>query len=116
MPKVLIVDDDRTTVKLLQTLLMMDGFEVSMCARGAEALTIAHREVPDIFLIDHNLSDMSGQEVIQALRADPQFATAPIVMASGLNVEAEAKAAGADLFLFKPLEPNTLGDTLYSLL
>lgn len=116
MPRVMIVDDDRTTTSLLETLLTMDGFEVSLVGRGRDTLDSAHRDRPDIFLIDHHLNDMDGPDVVRALRADPVFANAPIVMASGMNVADEARQAGADLFLVKPLEPSTLAQTLLSLL
>ncbi|NDJ74825.1 MAG: response regulator [Chloroflexi bacterium] len=116
MPKVLIVDDDRTTVKLLQTLLEMDGFEVLIAARGQTALEMAHASAPHIFLVDYHLSDMDGVELVLSLRAAPNTANVPIVMASGLNVEDEALQAGADLFLGKPFEPNKLASILMSLL
>lgn len=116
MPRVMIVDDDRTTVTLLETLLQLDGFEVSLVGRGGDVLDAARRDNPDIFLIDFHLSDMNGPDVVHALRADAAFAAKPIVIASGMNVEDEAKAAGATMFLIKPLEPSTLADTLYGLL
>jgi CheY-like chemotaxis protein len=46
--------------------------------------------------------------LITTLRANPDFARTPIVMASGMNVEVEAKKAGASAFLIKPFEPNNL--------
>ncbi len=116
MPKVMIVDDDRTTVYLLKTLLEMDGFEVTLAPRGSMALDKARQEHPDIFLLDYHLSDMDGTTLTKALRADPQFAKTPIVMSSGLNVEDEAKRAGANLFLVKPFEPSNLAGLLNKLL
>ncbi len=116
MPKVMIVDDDRTTVSLLQTLLSLDGFEVILVGRGGDTLSRARETRPDIFLIDYHLADMDGPEVVRALRADPAFTSTPIVMASGMNVEREALQAGASLFLIKPLEPSALAPTLNSLL
>ncbi len=116
LPRVMIVDDDRTTVSLLETLLSMDGFDVSLVARGGDALERAHQDQPDVFLIDHHLSDMEGPDVVRALRIDARFADTPIVVASGMNVELEAKNAGASMFLVKPLDPGTLADTLKSLL
>lgn len=112
----MIVDDDRTTVTLLQTLLSLDGFEVIVVPRGAEAISQAQREKPDVFLIDFYLSDMSGTEVVAALRRDPLFAKAPIVMASGMNVEDDAKKAGANTFLVKPYEPGNLAPLFNKLL
>ena len=116
MPRVMIVDDDRTTTKLLETLLVLDGFEVTLVARGGDVLEIARREPPDIFLIDYHLTDMDGPEVVRALRVHPEFSQKPIIVASGMNVESEAKRAGASLFLIKPLDPANLAETLHSLL
>ena len=108
MPKVMIVDDDRTTVTLLKTLLELDGFDVTIVPRGGMVIDKARQEKPDIFLLDYHLADMEGTTVTQNLRADPMFANTPIVMASGLNVEDEAKKAGASMFLVKPFEPSSL--------
>lgn len=116
MPKIMIVDDDRTTVKLLQTLLEMDGFEVMVAGRGQQALELALQSPPDVFLIDFHLLDMDGTELILHLRAVPTFAETPIVVASGRNVEDAVLDAGADLFLVKPFEPSTLAETFYNLI
>ncbi len=116
LPKILIVDDDRTTVKLLQTLLEMDGFDVLVAPRGQTALEIAYDSGPDIVLVDFHLADMDGIEVVTRLRSDSAFDSMPIVMASGLDMEDEALNAGADVFLVKPFEPNSLADLFYGLL
>ena len=116
MPKILIVDDDSTTVKLLQTLLRMDGFDVLIAPRGQTAIELVYAHAPDIMLIDYHLTDMDGVEVVRKLRSDPRFAHMPIVVASGLNVEDKALAAGATAFLVKPFEPGNLADMFLSLL
>ncbi|MBE2183036.1 MAG: response regulator [Anaerolineae bacterium] len=108
MSKVLIVDDDRTTVKLLQTLLELDGFEVSSALKGGDVLSTLEQAKPDIMLIDFHLSDMDGVEVIRQLRKNENYASMPIIMASGLDVQEEAIGAGASLFLVKPFEPGEL--------
>jgi DNA-binding response OmpR family regulator len=104
----MIVDDDRTTAKLLQTLLELDGYDVNVVGRGADVIPLAQQTAPDLFLMDYHLSDMDGVDVIRALRALPQFALTPIVMTSGLDVETEALHAGANTFLVKPFEPDQL--------
>jgi DNA-binding response OmpR family regulator len=104
----MIVDDDRNTVKLLQTLLELDGFEVAIAPRGADVMPVAEEAKPDIFLMDYHLSDMDGVEVIRELRVHKDFANTPIVMTSGLDVEDEAREAGATTFLVKPFEPGDL--------
>ncbi len=116
VPRVMIVDDDRTTVTLLETLLSLDGFDVSRVGRGGDVLNRARQAPPDVFLIDFHLTDMDGSEVVSILRGTVEFQNTPIVIASGMNVEQEALQSGATLFLLKPLEPATLASTLKSLL
>jgi len=116
LPRILIVEDDRTTVKLLQTLLELDGFEVVMARRGEDALKLTREQSPDLMLIDYHLSDMAGVEVVTRLRAEQQFAKLPIVMTSGLDLQEEALAAGANRFLAKPFEPGRLSEIFRDLL
>ena len=108
MHKVMIVDDDRNTVKLLQTLLELDGFDTLVAPRGGDVMPLAEQQNPDIFLMDYHLSDMDGVEVVRALRAHATFAKTPIVVASGLDVGEEVLAAGANHFMVKPFEPGDL--------
>lgn len=104
----MIVDDDRTTVKLLQTLLELDGFEISVAPRGGDVIPLANQVNPDIFLMDYHLSDMDGVDVLRELRAGGAFVNTPIVMTSGLDVKDEVMEAGANEFLVKPFEPDDL--------
>ncbi len=111
MPKIMIVEDDQTSVKLLRILLEeVHGYEVSVARRGGDVMKLADQVRPDVFLIDYHLTDMDGIELITSLRADARFAKTPIVMASGLDVEDEALKAGANSFLTKPYEPDDLSD------
>lgn len=108
MSKVLIVDDDLTTVKLLQTLLELDGFDVSVANRGGDVAAMLSKGLPDVVLMDYHLSDMHGVDVLRAIRADGATASLPVVMASGMDVRDEVMAAGANEFLVKPFEPDDL--------
>jgi len=106
--KIMIVDDDRTTVSLLKTLLELDGFEVSTVADGNQAFNHALNWQPDIFLVDYHLADSDGTDFIKSLRADSAYVETPVIMTSGLNREDEAMAAGANSFLIKPFDPGDL--------
>lgn len=108
LSKVMIVDDDRTTVKLLQTLLELDGYEIVVAGRGGDVMDTAYASLPEIFLMDYHLSDMDGVDIIRQLRKTDEFSKTPIIMTSGLDVEEEALAAGANVFLVKPFEPDDL--------
>jgi two-component system KDP operon response regulator KdpE len=114
--KVLIVDDDHTTVSLLRTLLELDGFDVRSAANSRVALETANEFRPDAFLIDFHLSDCDGTDFIRQVRKEAAFARTPIIMASGSERKIEALEAGADDFLTKPFDPTLLVDTLNSLL
>ena len=108
MVRVMIVDDDRTTVKLLQTLLELDGFDVVAVPRGADVLPRIEESKPDIVLMDYHLSDIHGVEVLRDLRKRAAYAQMPIIITSGMDVEDEALKAGATTFLLKPFEPDDL--------
>ncbi len=116
MPKVMIVDDDRTTTGLLSTLLELDGFEVVLAADGTKAMSMAHETSPDIFIVDYHLADYEGTDFIKDLRNDAQFSKTPVLMSSGLNREKEALSVGANRFLLKPFDPGELVNILNELL
>lgn len=116
MPRILIVEDDQTSVKLLKILLEeVHGFAVSIARHGADVVPMASETKPDVFLIDYHLSDMDGLTLIGTLRGSPDFDKIPIVMASGLDVETEALKAGASAFLVKPYEPDELANLFKTL-
>ena len=108
MTRVMIVDDDRTTISLLQTLLELDGYDVIVVSRGMDVIPKAEAEHPDVILMDYHLADIHGVEVLRELRQHATLNQLPVIMASGMNVEAEVMAAGANAFLVKPFEPSDL--------
>lgn len=112
MTRVMIVDDELEMSRLLKMLLEMEGFTVVTSPTGNGALETAALEAPDVFMVDYHLHDMSGEDLIRKLRANPALAAVPIVVASGRDVEPEVKRAGATDFMLKPFEPDALIETL----
>lgn len=108
MTTVMIVDDDRTTVSLLQTLLELDGFDVMVVPQGTQVIDRAEVKRPDIILMDYNLADTTGVHVLKELRAHTQLNAIPVIIASGMDMRDEVMAAGAQEFLIKPFEPGDL--------
>lgn len=104
----MIVDDDRTTVLLLKTLLELDGFEVELAGDAETAHQKAGVKAPDIFLVDYHLAEMDGTDFVRQLRASSEFGKTPVIMTSGLNRTSEAMDAGANEFLIKPFDPGDL--------
>lgn len=108
MPKVMIIDDDRTMVTLLQTLLQLDGFEVLATFPRDDVLSEIGNNRPDLVLMDVFLTGADGIELLKKLRASPDLCSVPVVMASGMDLSDRCAEAGANGFLLKPYTPEQL--------
>lgn len=109
MSKVLLAEDDYTMVSLLKTLLAMEGFAVVTALDKKEGfLEVVRQERPDVILLDVHLGDRNGLDLVRELRADPQLKSTRVIMCSGINMEAECLAGGADDFLLKPYVADDL--------
>jgi DNA-binding response OmpR family regulator len=97
---------------LLKTLLELDGFEVMSVTHGKDAISKANAFQPDAFIIDFHLHDMEGVELVTQLRNSPTYAATFVIMASGMEKSDEALASGANRFLLKPYDPDTLSNLL----
>jgi sigma-B regulation protein RsbU (phosphoserine phosphatase) len=112
----MIVDDDQTTTSLLQTLLELDGYDVTVVRRGVDVIPKAEADTPALIMMDYHLTDMEGVDIIREIRAHSTLADIPIIMASGMDVSEEAMEAGANKFIVKPFEPSELPDMFNSLI
>ena len=104
--KILIVDDNRPNVELLQAHLESAGYNVVAAYGGEEALQKVESEKPDMILLDIMMPRMSGYEVCRRLKADPKSKVIPIVMVTALNELEDVEKGvdvGADDFLMKPI-------------
>lgn len=115
---VLIVDDVATNRIVLKVKLGAAGYRTLTAPDGPTCLDLARREKPDLILLDAVMPGMDGVEVLRALRGDPATARLLVVMFSGLD-DAETRLtalrAGADEFLSKPIDDQTLFARLRSL-
>lgn len=110
--KVLIVDDDRTMVSLLQTLLEMDGFEVAAIRDWGAILETIRAEMPDLVIMDYFLPQQEGLDIVVAMRGDPQLADVRIIMTSGMDMSEQCIGAGVNDFLLKPYTPEQLSASI----
>ena len=118
--KVLVVDDDQELVELIVDLLEKDGrFEIRTVNNGFAAGVMVKEYHPDLIVLDVMLPDINGKQVCQLVRADPSMDDCKIICISGM-VEAEKiedlKGAGANEFLQKPFEVDTLIERMCGLL
>ncbi|GER81164.1 MAG: response regulator [Anaerolineales bacterium] len=108
MSNVLLAEDDATMVKLLETLLKMEGYQVSALDADASVAEAVLADPPDILLMDVHLSNNNGIEELKKLRAAPGGGDVRVLMVSGLDFKDECLANGADGFLQKPFMPDDL--------
>ena len=118
-PLVLVVDDDQHGREGLTEFLVGCGFRVSEASDGPEALRKAMRRRPDVVVLDLAIPRLDGWTVARTLKADPVFASVPVVAVSGLDYPQEktrAAESGCDAFLAKPCDPVRLVETIRQLL
>lgn len=87
--KILIVDDVMSNVLLLKVLLTNEKFQIATASNGRQALDQVIKEKPDLVLLDVMMPDMSGFEVSQQLKANPETAEIPIIFLTALNSTAD---------------------------
>jgi len=107
---VLIVEDDKTMIGLLKTLLEMEGCKVTSYTQLTQMpITESIRQIsPDVILMDVNLRDADGMEILQNIRADETMSGIRIIMSSGSDYRDLCIRLGADDFLMKPYMPDDL--------
>ena len=109
--RILVVDDDKEIVRLVQGYLEQAGFEVLKAYDGETALHILRRETPDLLVLDLMLPDRDGWDITRLIRADAKLAVTPIIMLTA-RVEDTDKIIGleigADDYVTKPFNPREL--------
>jgi two-component system, cell cycle sensor histidine kinase and response regulator CckA len=114
--RLLVVEDDTDIREALDGLLSTEGFRVTGCCNGREALDWLHSSSkPDLILLDLMMPVMDGWQFRVAQKHDPALATIPVVALSA-DVTAKAAAIDADAYLKKPVDYETLIDTIDRLL
>lgn len=117
--KILIIDDDVDTLKLVGLMLQKQGYEISAASNGALGLAKALEERPNLILLDVMMPDMDGYEVTRRLRKNPATAAIPILMFTAktqLDDKVTGFEAGADDYLTKPTHPTELHSHVHALL
>jgi CheY-like chemotaxis protein len=109
--KILIIDDDVDTLRLVGLMLQRQGYQIIAANNGEQGLAHADADSPDLILLDVMMPQMDGYEVARRLRSNPDTANIPILMFTAkaqLDDKVTGFEAGADDYLIKPTHPTEL--------
>lgn len=113
--KILVVDDDKTTRKMISLILKSKGYEVITAENGLEALQKLGLEKINLILTDMNMPYMDGIELTKQVKANPDFSHIPVVMITTEADEDEKKRAfeaGVDDYLVKPTNAEQITESM----
>lgn len=109
--KILIVEDEKDIIKMLEYNLKKEGFKVIDARDGEDALDLASRQYPDLILLDLMLPGIDGLEVCKTLKKESKTSSIPIIMLTAKSQESDKVVGlelGADDYITKPFSPREL--------
>ena len=112
LPVVILVDDDRASLDLLSAYLDGSPTRVLRVRDGVEALDLVRKVLPAAVVLEIELPQLDGWEVLNELKADPSTVAIPVVIASAVDDRPRGLALGADEYLRKPISRDELVDAL----
>lgn len=111
MARVLLVDDDQSSLDFMRKLLQIEGHEMAWAPDGEQGLALIRQLRPELVICDVIMPHLGGYAVLETLRADPQLSDIPVLLFSAaMNEEARAigRRRGATEVLAKPFELEQL--------
>ena len=109
--KILTCDDEKPIVRLLQVNFERQGYEVVVAYNGAECLEKVASEKPDLIVLDVMMPGMSGFEVLEKLKSNPDTNSIPVIMLTARAQDVDVLRgwqSGVELYLTKPFNPMEL--------
>lgn len=105
--KILVVDDEQNIVDLLTIVLKGEGYDVLSAGNGVDALKKAQKETPDLVILDVNMPQLDGWNVLSSLRASESTRAVPVLMCTNKDLVSDVERAevlGATGYIAKPFE------------
>ena len=113
--RILVVEDNEKNMKLFRDVLVATGFRTLEATTGGEAVDLAVEHAPDLVLMDIQLPDADGVDVLHRLRTDDRTAAIPVLAVTAQAMQGDRErflAAGFDGYVSKPLHVGELIDTV----
>jgi two-component system cell cycle response regulator DivK len=108
---ILVVEDQEDNRQILRDLLTSGGFDMIEAENGADAITAAETNRPDLILMDIQLPILDGYEATRRIKANPDLKSIPIIVVTSYALsgdEDKARRAGCDDYVAKPFSPREL--------
>lgn len=118
-PRILLVDDEPSIIKVVGKRLEVEGYEVLIAVEGQEALTKAQTEHPDLIILDLMLPKLNGYEVCTMLKQDTRYQHIPIMLFTAKAQDQDERLGmecGADAYVRKPFRAQELLERIRRLL
>jgi DNA-binding response OmpR family regulator len=115
MPLIVLMEDDAATRLLVESVLKKEGYDVMSAENGLDGLALVRMHRPDVVVSDVQMPLMDGFAMLQALRAEPEFTTLPVILLTSLQDRAHVRAGmttGADDYITKPFKLQELSDAV----
>lgn len=116
---ILYIEDNPQNMRLVRRMLSGGGYDILNASNGMEGIEVAQRERPDLILVDINLPDIDGIEVMKTIKADSNLAHIPIIALTANAMygnREEYLEAGCDGYLAKPISRRELLNTVSTFL
>jgi signal transduction histidine kinase/serine phosphatase RsbU (regulator of sigma subunit) len=108
---ILVIDDNRTNCEVITEILRIQGYRADFALSGRQGLTMLRQAQADLLLLDMMMPEMSGEDVLKAIRQDPKLQTLPVILITARASEEDrilGLGLGADDYLAKPIVPDEL--------
>lgn len=113
--KILVVDDDLVITRIASITLQPLGYDVTIASNGKDGIEEARQNRPDLILLDANMPEMTGFEMLEQMRQDPELRDIKVIMLSG-NTEADdiSEACSYNIldYVTKPFDPSELREKI----
>lgn len=118
-PTVLVIEDNEQNIYLATFLLKNSGYQVIQARSGEEGLALSQKNKPDLILLDIQLPEMDGYEVVRRLKCQPATAEIPVVAVTSYAMAGDRETilgAGCHGYVEKPIDPDTFVATVTAFL
>ena len=115
---ILVIDDDATTLRSMKSILE-NKYAVELANSGAKAFQMMEKKIPDMVILDYEMPEMNGKEVLEKIRATEQYAKLPVLFVTGVTAKENITSLirlRPSGYLLKPITMNVLLDEIAKIL